>query len=311
MSPDAEIQDREVTLRRLAGERPRNHVLRWSGIAMTVLVIYAWTSGDFSLSDFTDARRQGNLQRFGSELLPYSLRGQPWSWAEAGEWVRRLAGGRAAHALATTVAIAIVAIVIAGGAALLLTLPATRTLAAPEPYAPQPRSPRAGSRVAWTTCVWLTRALLIFLRSVPEYVWAFLLIAVVGPNVWAAVLALALHNAGILAKLNAEVAENLEPETPEALRTLGSSRRQIALVGIMPAIAARFLLFFFYRWETCVREATVLGMLGIVSLGFFIQDARSRQHYDEMFALILAGSLVVLIGDVLSAAARRAVRNSS
>ena len=311
MNFGAEIQDREVTLRRLAGEQPRNHALRWSGIALVVLGVYAWATGDFSPSDITDPRRQENLRRFGAELVPYSLRGHDWRWAEAVDWVGGLAGGRGAQALATTLAISIVAIVVAGLAALLLTFPATRTLASPEPYGPQPRAPRAGSRVGWAMCVWVTRALLIFLRAVPEYVWAFLLVAVVGPNVWAAVLALALHNAGILAKLNAEVAENLEPGTPEGLRALGASRRQVAVVGILPAVAARFLLFFFYRWETCVREATVLGMLGIVSVGFFIQDARARQHYDEMFALILAGSLVVLIGDVLSAAARRAVRNSS
>jgi phosphonate transport system permease protein len=311
MTGDAELQDREVTLRRLAGEQPRNNVLRWSGIALTLLVAYAWATGDFSLYDFTDARRRGNLQRFGLELVPYPLRGDQWSWSDAIEWVRRLSGGRAGQALATTLAMSIMAIVFAGLAALLLTLPATRTLAAPEPYGPEPRAPRATSRIAWSTCVWLTRVLLIFLRSVPEYVWAFLLIAVVGPNVWAAVLALALHNAGILAKLDADVVENLQPETLEGLRALGGSRRQIALVGIMPAAAGRFLLFVFYRWETCVREATVLGMLGVVSIGFFIQDARARQHYDEMFALILAGSLVVLVGDVLSAAARRAVRNSS
>lgn len=311
MTHGAGVQEREVTLRRLAGEQPRNHVLRWSGLALALLVVYAWTTGNFSLDDFLDARRQGNLQRFGGELLPYSLRGHAWNWAEAAEWLRRLADGRAAQALATTLAISIMAIVIAALMALVLTLPATRTVAAPEPYGPQPRAPHAGSRIGWGTCVWLTRALLIFLRAVPEYVWAFLLIATVGPNVWAAVLALALHNAGILAKLNAEVVENLEPKTLEGFRALGGSRRQIALVGIMPAVTARLLLFFFYRWETCVREATVLGMLGIVSVGFFIQDARARQHYDEMFALILAGSLVVLVGDVLSAVARRAVRNSS
>jgi phosphonate transport system permease protein len=80
---------------------------------------------------------------------------------------------------------------------------------------------------------------------------------------------------------------------------------------MLPLVMPRFLLFFFYRWETCVREATVLGMLGIVSLGFYIQDARARQHYDVMVALIVLGSALVVIGDLVSAAAREAVRRSS
>jgi phosphonate transport system permease protein len=152
---------------------------------------------------------------------------------------------------------------------------------------------------------------LIFLRAIPEYVWAFLLLAMLGPTLWAAVFALAIHNTGILGKLNAEVMENLEPQTLAALRALGGRRTQIAWVGLLPLVAPRFLLFFFYRWETCVREATVIGMLGIASLGFYIQDARARQAYDVTFALILLGSAIVLIGDLVSAAARETLRRSS
>ena len=70
-------------------------------------------------------------------------------------------------------------------------------------------------------------------------------------------------------------------------------------------------MFFFYRWETCVREATVLGMLGIVSLGFWIQDARARQQFDTLFFLILIGAAMVMIGDVVSTLARRIVRRSA
>ena len=77
-----------------------------------------------------------------------------------------------------------------------------------------------------------------------------------------------------------------------------------------PAAIPRAVLFFFYRWETCVREATVLGMLGIVSLGCFIMDSRARNHYDEMIFFVLLGALIVIVGDVVSALARRAVRRA-
>ncbi len=59
-------------------------------------------------------------------------------------------------------------------------------------------------------------------------------------------------------------------------------------------LLGRFLVFFFYRWETCVREATVLGFVGVGSLGLFIQDARARDLYDEMMVLVLAGAGLVL-----------------
>jgi ABC-type phosphate/phosphonate transport system permease subunit len=59
-----------------------------------------------------------------------------------------------------------------------------------------------------------------------------------------------------------------------------------------------------------VREATVLGMLGIVSLGYWIQDARARQQYDTMLFLVLIGAALVLAGDLASTLARRWVRRA-
>ena len=205
----------------------------------------------------------------------------------------------------------VAAVVLAALAALALTFTAARTLASPEPYVPNPRPPSRARRLPWRLAVGLTRTLLIFVRSIPEYVWAFLFLAVLGPNAWPVVLALAVHNSGILGKLTAEVVENLEAEPLRALRGLGASRLQITAAGIFPLILPRFLLFFFYRWETCVREATVLGMLGIVSLGYWIVDARARNHYDEMFFFVLIGAAIVLVGDLVSAVAREVVRRAA
>jgi phosphonate transport system permease protein len=155
-----------------------------------------------------------------------------------------------------------------------------------------------------------TRALFIFTRAIPEYIWAFLFVAMFGPSAWPAILALMIHNFGVLGRLGADVTENIEPAIPSALRVQGLSRTQIALVAITPMSLGKWLLFFFYRWETCIREATVLGMLGIVSLGFMIRESRARDHYDEMLAFVLMGSVLVLLADILSAIARRYVRTS-
>jgi phosphonate transport system permease protein len=145
---------------------------------------------------------------------------------------------------------------------------------------------------------------LILARAVPEYIWAFLFIAILGQGAWPAILALALHNTGILGRLGAEVVENVERRPPSALRGLGAGRLQIHLFGILPVVLPRFLVFFFYRWETCVREATVLGMLGVLSLGYLIRDARARDHYDDMLVFILLGAILVLAVDALSAILR-------
>ncbi|HVL69694.1 MAG TPA: ABC transporter permease subunit [Vicinamibacterales bacterium] len=302
--------DRELVIRSLERERSRSGMLRASGLAFAALVVYAWTSGGFEAGDLISARRLSNVQRFVSELRPHVLQGREWDFGAALGWATDLTLRRAAPAAVTTLAIAVAAITIAGTAGLLLALPAARPLASPEPYLPSGRLPAALSRAGWRITGAMLRALLLFLRAVPEYIWAFVLLAALGPTVWAAVLALALHNVGILGKLNAEVIEHLDQAPLSGLRAAGATRLQIVWLGIRPAVLPRLLLFFFYRWETCVREATVLGMLGIVSLGFYIQDARVRQYYDVMFVLILSGAVLVVAGDLVSAAARGAVRRS-
>ena len=306
----ARYTGREAEVRRLAQARARDPFILSSVILLAGLVLYAWLVGGFSIADLASARRLENLQRFARELLPFPLQSQPWEWHIALRWLGEIISGNGALAVATTLAISIAAILCAAVGGLALAFPATRTLATPEPYLPNPQHPRRSQYFVWASCVWATRSILIFLRAVPEYVWAFLLIAVVGASVWTAVLALALHNSGILGKLNAEIIENLERESLCGLRGLGARRSQIALAGVFPALLPRFLLFLFYRWESCVREATVLGMLGIVSLGYFIQDARARQQYDVVLAFIMLGVVIVLLGDVVSAAGRAVVRRS-
>jgi len=255
-------------------------------------------------------RQARNLSRFIEEIRPHGTDGAVLPVSECGAWAGRLLTDRGFEAVSTTLAISVAAIVLAGLISVPLSLLATRTLATPEAFAPAARRPHPAKRAAWLMVATSTRGGFVLLRALPEYVWAFLLLMALGPNPWAAVLALVIHNVGILGRLYAETLEDLPPRVPAALRGLGAGRLQVAAFGLAPAAIPRAVLFFFYRWETCVREATVLGMLGIVSLGCFIMDSRARNHYDEMIFFVLLGALIVIVGDVVSALARRAVRRA-
>ncbi len=305
------MKDRELKLRYLHSRRPRSRFAHWSGLSLLAVMIGSWFVGDFQLEDFLSQRRLQNLGRFLNELIPYPLQGGDFDLGIAFQWAGEVLAEKGWSATVVTLAISVAAIVLAGFGGALFSLPAARNFTSPEPFLPSLRNPHRAWGFLWPSLVWVTRAFLIFARAIPEYLWVFLLLAVLGPTAWPAVLALALHNLGILGKLGAEVVENTESSPLSALRGLGASHLQIAVTGLFPLTFSRFLLFFFYRWETCVREATVLGMLGIVSLGYWIQDARARTHYDEMFFLVLLGAALVLMGDLLSALAREAVRRFS
>jgi len=301
---------RAAEVARLRAERPRRPFVIYSNLTLGGIILASWLFGPFGVSGWLTTARLSGAREFLAEMRPWPLRDQSWNWDVAFGWAADLWQRQGQEALLTTLAISVAAIVLAGCLGFLLALPAARNFAHPRPFLAGGKPAGPVESGLWRSLVWLTRVVLVFLRSVPEYLWAFLLLALLGPSPWPMVLALALHNAGILGKLTAEVIENTDDQATGALRGLGASRWQILLGAIFPLSLPRFLLYFFYRWETCVREATVLGMLGMASLGFWLTQARAGNRYDDMLFFILAGALLVLVGDVVSGVARRIVRRA-
>jgi phosphonate transport system permease protein len=293
------------TLDDLRRDKPRDVGVRATIAFLVALVVYAWTCGDLAFSDFDLERRMANLERFVHvELAPFPLREGDHGLGAHLAWARDLALRHGLEGAWRTLCLATAAIVLAAVLAWVLSWFAASTMASARPF--QDAFGRGGQ--LWWLLRTPARFGFVFLRAIPEYVWAFLLLATLGPGAWPVVLALAIHNAGILGRLTAETLENLPPRPLQAARGLGASRIQLALLVATPASFSRFLLYVFYRFETCVREATVLGMLGVVSLGYWIEDARTKQYYDEMAFYLLFGGALVLVVDLLSALARRIVR---
>ena len=295
-------------IEQLRRAQPRNAFLRWSIALLALLAVYSWLSGEIKFGSMTGEQ----IGRFADEeLTPHPLRDRDFDWGVLIDWAGGIVSEQGWPGLMATLWISVLAIFLAGIGGAILCFPAARNFMSPEPFLPSGQPPGRLRILALGAAVKLTRFVQLFLRAVPEFVWCYLFLAMFGPTAWPAVLALAVHNAGILGKLNAEVVENLEPGTLRSLRGLGATRAQIAGTAVFPLAFPRFLLYFFYRFETCVREATILGMLGIVSLGYFIHEARARLYYDEMLLLVLLGAAIVLVADLASFLARRLVRRSA
>jgi len=291
---------------RLWRERPRSRLVRATLGAFVLLGGGALWSLRVGFADLLGPHRLDNLERFlEQDARPFELRSRPFSWVEAWEWVATKWSALGLDAALATLWIALVAIVLAGLLGSLLAFLGARVLAERDPFVARRRDAAWRPRVAIAGGV---RGLSVLLRAVPEYVLAFVFLALFGADAWPAVLALALHNGGILGRLGAETIENVDPRPIRALRVAGAQRVALALFGLVPAALGRFLSYFFYRFETCVREATVLGMLGIASLGSYVEEARARQRYDEMLFLVAVAALLVVAVDLLSHAARRWVR---
>ena len=105
------------------------------------------------------------------------------------------------------------------------------------------------------------------LRSIPELVWAAMLLITVGLGPFAGTLALALHTAGVLGRLFAEAIENAPASPGFALRTRGVGVGRVFMYATLPQILPQLLSYTLYRWENNIRAAAVLGVVGAGGLG--------------------------------------------
>jgi phosphonate transport system permease protein len=152
------------------------------------------------------------------------------------------------------------------------------------------------------------RILYIFSRSVPELVWAMMIIFIFKPGLLPGAIALALHNFGILGKLWAEAIEDMDPRPIRNLASTGASKLQIFFYGILPSVMPRFLTYILYRWEVIMRTTIVVGFVGAGGLGMEFKLAMSYFHYTEITLLLFCYMFLVIIADFASETTRKAVK---
>ncbi|MBH3386154.1 ABC transporter permease [Pseudomonas juntendi] len=144
------------------------------------------------------------------------------------------------------------------------------------------------------------RGLLIFLRSVPEIVWALLFVRAVGLGPTAGVLAIAITYSGMLGKVYAEISESVDQRPAHALLQAGSGRLVAFLYGILPNAAAEVVSYTVYRWECAVRASVVMGFVGAGGLGQQIDLSMRMFAGAEVASMLLTFLLLVILADLLS-----------
>lgn len=190
-----------------------------------------------------------------------------------------------------TIAMSALGTLLAVIAGLALALPASRTHAEDKAYWRMP-----------------TRLILNGLRSIPELVWAALLIISAGLGPFAGTLALGLHTTGVLGRLFAEAIENAPPGPAYALRVQGVPAGRVFLYATLMQILPQLLSYTLYRWENNIRAAAVLGVVGGGGLGQMLAFHMGLFHMSETSSILIAMILLVALVDVLSYVSRRVLQ---
>jgi len=145
------------------------------------------------------------------------------------------------------------------------------------------------------------RLVLNFLRSIPELVWAALMVMAAGLGPFAGALALALHTTGVIGRLFAETLENAPSEPAQALQFSGTRSSLAFLYGTMPQVVPQLVAYSLYRWEINIRMAAVLGVVGAGGLGQMLYFSLSLFHQQQAMTVIIAMLVLVVIVDGASA----------
>ena len=246
----------------------------WFTAVVLVLVVASFWSLDLQWAQFLSMEAARSMGRFVGEFFPPDT---------SPEFLRRVA-------LATweTLAMSALGTLLAAAAGLLLALPASRM------HAEDPARARAP-----------TRLLLNALRSIPELVWAGLLLIAAGLGPFAGTLALAMHTSGVLGRLFAEAVENAPRGPADALRAQGVGNTVVFLYATLPQVLPQLMSYTLYRWENNIRAAAVLGVVGAGGLGQLLSFHMGLFHMGKTATILGAMLLLVALVDLLSYVWRR------
>jgi len=204
-----------------------------------------------------------------------------------------------APAVAETLAVSLLGTAIASVLGLALAWPAAQRLHAPE-----------GGRVrgaALAAVAWIARGASNLGRTLPELLWALLLVFAVGLGPFAGALALGIHTAGVLGRLYAEALEELPLGPADALRVAGASGAAVSAFAVLPQVFPQLVAYTLYRWEVNIRASAVLGVVGAGGLGKLLYVSLNLFHHHDTLTLVAVVVALVTAVDLLSGALRRSI----
>ncbi|RXI98598.1 phosphonate ABC transporter, permease protein PhnE [Anaerobacillus alkaliphilus] len=154
---------------------------------------------------------------------------------------------------------------------------------------------------------WFNRSMLSGLRSIPEIVFGLIFVVSLGLGPFPAVLAIMLHNIGVLGKLISELIESAEIGPQEAMKSVGATRWIAVLFSILPQIWPNVLSHFFYRFEVAIRTSLILGFIGAGGIGQQLFNHFQTFQYKSVAMDIFVIIVLVIVVDFIGGKIRERV----
>ena len=242
----------------------------WLVVGVAALIVASFASLDLKLASFLSGEAAATMGRFLGEFVPPDTSPAFVAKVAWGAW--------------ETLAMSALGTLLAALAGVAMAVPASRLT-----------GPARGG----------VRLLLNALRSVPELVWASMLLISAGLGPFAGTMALAIHTSGVLGRLFAEAIENAPPGPAAALRAQGAGTLRVFLYATLPQVLPQLMSYTLYRWENNIRAAAVLGVVGAGGLGQLLMYHMGLFQIDKTATVLAAMLVLVAVVDGVSFGLRR------
>ena len=163
----------------------------------------------------------------------------------------------------------------------------------------------------WRSHPWVARVgkfVCNVLRAFPELVYAIIFVRVVGPGPFAGVLAIGVHQIGMLGKLYTEEMEAMDEEPVEAVRAAGGNFWQAMFYARVPQLMPIYTSLSLNQFEIAVRSASTLGLVGAGGIGAPLIFAIQARNWDQVSIILLGVILTVFLLDLLTGYIRKKLR---
>ena len=144
-------------------------------------------------------------------------------------------------------------------------------------------------------------------RSINSLIWALLLVSIIGPGIFAGVIAIGLRSIGFIAKLLYEAIEEIDENQVEAVTATGAGGPQVLAYGIVPQVRPAFAGISVFRWDINIRESTVLGLVGAGGIGLQLQASLNILAWPQVTLILIAIFATVIVSEWVSAKVRHAI----
>ena len=159
----------------------------------------------------------------------------------------------------------------------------------------------------WASVRAVARAAIVFSRAIPALVFAIFFVRIYGIGVLPGVISIGIHSIGMIGKLVADAAEDIDPGPREGVASTGAGPMQDLFSGVWSQMVPTVITISLYRLELDFRSAPILGWVGAGGIGVLLRAYQGSLRYQEMLGVTLLIVILVIVLEALSALTRHAL----